>query len=747
MRDFVAVFVAVFTTAATSADPLNCELGHYTAMNGLTATVDSDVLSVMWAGDDGSDLRMRFVIQGAQPIVRELAIRPQGGAWATLGQDLTPEYHVTSGVRRLSYQQSRPLEAIGAEITQEVIDREKWYVFWDAPLVIPGVSESRSPRNWGLPRSPDEIRRMDASFDTSSCSVKTDGARLEVTFPGLSMGIFAGELRFTVYRGTNLVRMEAIAKTEEDSIAYIYEGGLSGFSTDPLSRVAWTALGGNPQQYRFGGVTNDTRVAVKAANRVLVAEGLGGSVAAFPPPHAFFWTREVDKNLGYVWYRHDEGDELGIGVRQHDREEDPRYLENFALYNAPPGTMQRMAMYFYAGTGPAESTRQDVLAFTYRDRFKPVPGYQTFVNRFHLRFTERQRALGSLDHKFPDLEAMKAVGLNIVGLSDFHGDLSGGDPGPLRFEDWHDYGEASRKASDVDFLVAPWEEPSAYFGGHYNTLFPKLVYWSKVRESGQPYTENHPTYGKVYHVANAEEMQQLLDDEDGYWFHAHPRTKGTTGYPDHIFDEPYVRNDRYLGVAFKPGMGQDLSAKRMCEYRCFDAQDTMNNLFAGSGLRPKYIIADVDTYQKGPNDDIYANFPVNYVKMERLPRADEDWSPILSALRNGDFFVTTGEVLITNYGVEGSGTDRTVVVDVQWTFPLEFVEVVWGDGTNIERQIISATDLPPFGSKHFRIPFDATGKAWVRFAVWDSAGNGAFVQPVWVTQSTTSSAGVQRQEP
>ena len=197
MREFIAVLIAVFTTAATSADPLNCELGHYTAMNGLTATVDSDVLSVMWAGDDGSDVRMRFVIQDAQPIVRELAIRPQGGAWATLGQDLTPEYHVTSDVRRLSYQQSRPLEAIGVELTQEVIDREKWYVFWDAPLVVPGVSENRSPRNWGLPRSPDEIGRMDASFDTSSCSVKTDGARLEVTFPGLSMGIFAGELRFT----------------------------------------------------------------------------------------------------------------------------------------------------------------------------------------------------------------------------------------------------------------------------------------------------------------------------------------------------------------------------------------------------------------------------------------------------------------------------------------------------------------------------------------------------------------------
>ena len=726
------MIMAVLVAAAASADPLNCDLAGYAAQDGLTASVEADVLTLGWTGDAGADLRMRLVIQNAQPMVRELAIRRRGGAWAVLGQDLSPEYHVTSGIRRLSYQQSQPLEATGVDITQDVIDREKWYVFWDAPLVIPGVTEGRNPRNWGVPRSPDEIRRMDATFNTASCGVTTDGARLEVTFPGLEIGIFAGDLRFTVYRDTNLIRMEAIAKTEEDSVAYIYEGGLNGFSTDTLSRVAWRDLAGNPQQYAFGGVTNDAKVAVRAANRLLVAEGAGGALATFPPPHAFFWTREVDINLGYVWYRHDEGDRFGLGVRQHDREEDPRYVENFALYNAPPGTLQRMAMYFYAGTGPAEATRQDVLAFTHGDTFTPVPGYQTFVNHFHLRFTERQRALGSLDQKFPDLEVMKGVGLNIIGLSDFHGDMNPDDPGPKRFQDWTDYGEASQKASDADFLVTPWEEPSAYFGGHYNTMFPKTVYWSKVREAGQPYTENDPTFGTVYHIGNAEEMQQLLDDEDGYWFHAHPRTKGTTGYPDHIFDKPYVRNDRYLGVAFKPGMGQDLSEPRMCEYRCFDVTDTMNNLIAGSGLRPKYIIGDVDTYQKGPSDDIYANFPVNYVKIATLPRADESWSPILTALRDGDYFVTTGEILITDYAVEGDGDRRTVAADVQWTFPLEFVEVVWGDGTSIDREIIPATDLPPFGSTRFEIPFAAAGKAWVRFAVWDSAGNGAFVQPQWV---------------
>ena len=316
-----------------------------------------------------------------------------------------------------------------------------------------------------------------------------------------------------------------------------------------------------------------------------------------------------------------------------------QYVENFALYNAPPGTWQRMAVYFLASADAAEPTRESVLAFTRGDRFKPIPGYKTMVNHFHLRFTERQRASGGFDNTFQDVVAMKALGINIVGLSDFHGDLRGNDTGLGRFTDQKDYGTASAKASDKDFLVTPWEEPSAYFGGHYNILFPKNVYWTKRRDAGQPFTENLTGFGKVYHTGSTADVQQMLDAEDGYWFHAHPRTKGTTGYPDAIFDKPWVRNDRYLGVAFKPGMGQDNSEARMCEFRCFDATDTMNNLIANSGLRPKYIIADVDTYKKSPEDDLYPGHPVNYVKLDRVPGPTEDWRPILNALRNGDFWV------------------------------------------------------------------------------------------------------------
>ena len=766
----------VSATPSAAVEALNCNLSQYKAASGLTATVEQDSLLVAWNGQNGADLRARYAIDGGQPVVRELAIKKAGGQWTTLGRNLAPEYHVVSGVRRMADDQANPLRAAGVELTEEVINKNRWYAFWDAPLVMPGSQEMKDEWAWrksqmpdtpaegrggrggrggqnppsdplvpnrtlGTPRTPSEIRRADASFKATSCTVKTDGASVTVAFPGLSMGIFSGDLQFTMYRGTNLVRMDAAASTQEPWVAYKYDAGLKGFSTDLTPRVSWRDTGGHPQDHQFGGVVNPTLARVKAQNRLIVAEAKGAALAAFPPPHTFFFTREKDTNLGYVWYRKDAEGKFGIGVGMPEREEEPRYAQNFALYNAPPGTVQKMGVYFYASPEAGEPARQAVLAFTHGDAFKPLPGYKTFVNHFHLDFTGRQRLAGSFDTAFQDLAAMKSLGLNVIGLSDFHFELHGNDSGALRLADQKDYFEASRRASDTDFLVVPWEEPSAFFGGHYNMMWPKDVYWTKVRKEGQPFVEEVAGYGKVYHTGSAADVQAMMDAEGAYWYHAHPRTKNTAGYPDLIFDKPYVKNDRYLGVAFKPGMGQDNSEARMCDYRCFDAIDTMNTMYAGLGIKPKYAIADIDTYKKGPEDDLYANFPVNYLKIDKTPGPNDDYSPILKSLRDGNFFVTTGEILIKNYSA-GTGAHRTITADVEWTFPLAFAEVVWSDGKKVERQTIAATDLGPFGTKHFAIPFDATGKSWVRFAVWDTAGNGAFVQPVFLSpdaQRTTAS--------
>ncbi|MGD1031813.1 MAG: hypothetical protein ABSA05_11815 [Opitutaceae bacterium] len=736
----IAALLCLFGAAfapALFADPLNCDLSGFAAAPGLSASVAGDVLTITWTGAANSELRASYAIDRGQPVVRELAVRAKRGqlffskgGWSVLGRDLTPEFTVQTGHRRIDYAGLAPLRLLGVDITSKaVIEREAWVSFWDAPFVIPGDPK----RNPGLPRLPSEVQRAAGTFTTTSCDVKTDGARIEVDFPGLSMGIFSGGIRFTHYRGTNLLRVEAIAKTDKNLVAYKYAVDFKGLSTAVLPRVRWIDTGGNQQEYQFGGARHDGPVTVRAKNRVMVAEGPSGSIAVFPPPTVFFPAREVDTNLGYVWYRKDSDTQYAMGVKQADHEDDPRFLQNFAVYNAPPGTMQRMATYFYLSPGDGEAARAAVMAFTNNDTFKAIPGYKIFVNHFHLQFTDRLRDTGSLDTQLPDLAAMKALGLNIIGLSDFHADqLRQGDPGPLRFADQHDYFEGARRASDKDFLVLPWEEPSTYFGGHTNLINPRPLYYSKVRRPGQPFTEQDPKYGTVYHVGNAEDVVRMMDAADAYWYTAHPRTKSSAGYPDAYWDKFFAKSDRYLGVAFKAGMGMDLSDKQLADWRVFGALDQMNNMYADTNLLPKVVIADVDTYQKWPHDDLFPGFSVNYLKLDQVPGPDEDWSPILKVLRKGDFFVTTGEVFIRNYSVQGTGSQRTIVADVDWTFPLEFVEVAWGDGKTTGRQVIRATDTDAMGTRHFEIPFDATGKKWVRFAVWDSAVNGAFVQPVWI---------------
>lgn len=730
-----AFFAAFCSTGVLTAE---CDLAAYKAQPGLTASNKAGALAVEWAGENGSQLRASFRIENGRPVIGELAVRKGGGAWTTLGASLQPEFHVTTGVRRISNQQISPMRALGID-TPERREQEKWNVFWDSPLTLPGSSNT----NPGVPRSPEEIRKAAATYNTNSCAAKSDGARLEISFPGLTLGIFSGSLRFTVHKGSNLLRQEAIAKTEEKSVAYKYAAGLAGFQTSAAQRVLWRDTARAWQKYEFGGAVNKDPVALRARNRLAIVETGAGSLAVFPPSHKFFFAREIELNLGYVWYRKDTETSFAIGVRHGDREEgyrpygvtdelwDKRARQargfaqgNFALYNAPAGTWQRMAVYYYLSPSNGRATQEAVMAYTHDDTFKALPGYKVAVSHFHTHFHELLLDHGSFDVQPNWLPVFRALGINIAMMSDFHGDGHPQDHGPLRFKEQHAYFEGGKRHSDKDFLIMPGEEPDAQFGGHYTTVFPKPVYWSHTRKEGQPFEEQHPEYGKVYHIGSPKDELEMLRREGGLMWQAHPRTKGSTGFPDAVRQQDHYLSDRFLGASYQ-SLPVDQSEKRICEQRCFGVLDDMNNW----GL-PKFLVAEGDTYQKYPDDDTFSHLIVNYVKLDRLPRFDESWSPILNALRAGQFFVSTGEVLIRSSAVEGAGANRTLSAEVEWTFPPEFVELVWGDGSRVDRQILPATASAAFAVTKHKIAFAAEGKKWVRFAAWDSAGNGAFTQPV-----------------
>lgn len=696
----IVTLAFVIAIISMAADGRTADMSGYRELPGLVAVSQDGAVTVTWDGERGQEARARFAIEQATPTVRELAVRKKGDPWTILGSDLVPEFGVTTGIRR----------------TGHGLDHEhRWDVFWDAPL-----------------NHPDEVRRFTSAFRSDRLVVKTEGARLEVSFPGLTMGSFAGGLRFTVYRGTNLLRVEAIATTNEPSVAYIYRGALKGFSAEKLSQVVWRD--GRDRRHNDDASAGDTASlnVLRARNRLAVAGGKGGSIAVFPPPHQFFFAREIEVNLGYVWHRRDDAKSFSLGIRQGENAEgyNPVWAEKvFSLYNAPPGTQQRMPVYFYLNPDGTAACREAVLAFTHADRYKPLPGYRTMVTHFHTAFTQELLDSGSLDTTPPWIPMMRSLGINIAHIFDFHGDGHPHDKGPLRLKELQAYFEGCRRHSDADFLILPGEEANAYLGGHYNVLFPRPVYWTMVRAEDQPLVENDPTYGTVYHCGSAADVFELMKRADALVWTTHPRTKGSTGYPDAVKDRDYFRSDRWLGTAFK-ALPVDLSQKRLGEVRCFGTLDDMNN-WGG----PKFMVGEVDTYKKFPEYDLYGDFNVNYVKLDRVPAFD-DWGSVSRALRAGEFFVTTGEILIPNWRVEGTGKDSTVVAEVEWTYPLEFVEAVWGDGERVGRMVVNATDQPPFSAHQFRIPFDASGKKWVRFAAWDTAGNGAFTQPVRLAGKT-----------
>ncbi len=349
-------------------------------------------------------------------------------------------------------------------------------------------------------------------------------------------------------------------------------------------------------------------------------------------------------------------------------------MGNFPLYSAPPGTVQRMPVFFYVSPDSAAAAFDAVLAFTHGDRFQPLPGYQVMAHHFHTNLGRRITESGSTETRFPEFDAMQSAGVNIFSTAD--------SPQPLNVQ--AALFEASRKSADKDFLFVPSVEIfSNLMGGHTDVLLSHPVLWVEGREANTPMVEDDPTLGRVYRVTTADELMEMLTRENGIVFMPHPRTKGSTGYPDAIRNTAHFKHERYGGVGWRWGMGLDLSATRLSEFRVLPLIDEMNNWIAASPGPPKYMVAINEIYDQNPADDVYAMGPVSYLKMDVLP-GPEDFGSIVDALRSGQFFVTSGEVLLPSYEVTGTAGRRSVVAEVEWTFPLEFVEAVWGDGVNTD---------------------------------------------------------------
>jgi len=306
------------------------------------------------------------------------------------------------------------------------------------------------------------------------------------------------------------------------------------------------------------------------------------------------------------------------------------------------------------------------------------------------------------------------------------------DLGEIRLSELKHYFDLTRQLSGEDFLLLPGEELWEYFGGHWGILLPRPVYYFLRRNPEQPFEDKVGPSGKAYRIGSPEEMLEMIRREGGAAWQAHPRTKASAGFPDTNRDKFFFRDPSWLGGTFK-AMPSDYSSPRLGE-RALNLLDDMNNW----GSR-KFMIGEVDVFKINHTHELYGHMNINYLKLDRTPQ-HTDWSPVVSALKGGDFFVTTGEVLIRHFQVNGApaggmakvgpGNQLTLEAELEWTFPLNFCELVWGDGIKTYRKIVPAQETGQFGRQRFSITEKAPNAKWARFAVWDIAANGAMTQPV-----------------
>ncbi|MFI5458154.1 MAG: hypothetical protein ACHRXM_22185 [Isosphaerales bacterium] len=702
-----------------AADP-TVDLSGYRADSGVTVQHEDGRLRLSWPLERATRREDRghlvLDLRPGRPLIQTMGISGEGFPMSPVLENLDPATYVLVGSRQAP---------AGRPPGMSVFN-----VFFDTPANRP-------------------FQAFLSKLDLKRVRVSSQGHRATVTIGDVTVGPFSGELQFTVHQFSRLLHVETVIHTQEDRRAILYDTGLAFSTPVKFVRFAWMDTEGKLHREQPAADTPDRHLAVR--HRTLIAERFVGSIACFPPPHPFFFPRDLTDNQSTVWYgRGHRGldDRFGFGIRQSERGGG----SFVPWFNAPPGTDQRLGVfYLFSNHLGGEPALRDVLRYTNSDGFPKLPGYHTMTSHWHMAIAAaalKEQARGG-PRSTPDFVAMfKKMGVEIVHLAEFHGDGHPRDPGPVRLAEMQAMFDECKRLSDSEILFLPGEEANTYLGssrpgketGHWMYLFPKPVYWTMTRSPAQPFVEDRLPFGPVYHVGDGADMLGLLEREGGLAWTAHARIKASSWTPDIFRRQDFYLSDRWLGAAWK-AMPADLSDDRLGR-RALDLLDDMANWG-----QKKYLPGEVDVFKLDHTHELFGHMNINYVRLDpdRLPRFTDGWQPVVDSLRSGRFFVTTGEVLIPEFLVDGQPSGSTVVlgkggkaevrVDLKWTFPLNYVELISGDGSRVYRDRIDCSDTAPFEGRTLRKSPDLTGRTWIRLEAWDVAGNGAFTQPVWLAPS------------
>ena len=645
--------------------------------SAITVSSNAEALDVQWKDERSRGWIARFSLTTATPTIASIEVDGR-----LVMEGVQPFYRAETGKRRGG-----------------------WDAFFDFP-----------------PSHPDGTRSFFAEFHPSSVRARSIGDRVEVSFNGVRLGIFSGSLRYIFYPGSRLIEQQAVLSTNEQDVAYFYDAGVR------MTAKADTRAGGTMESHisyfdtsgrfqTFVPAYGSERQPLKVRYRAIAAQSAAGAVSVFPAPHQYMMARDYTTNMGYVWYTSWRGN-VSLGIRQLPDDNSPFY----PWMNAPPDTEQQMRMFILLDDRDAHALLENVQRYTRQDHFPRLPGYITFAPHWHVAYTVQAEEKG-FDWVPPFEPAMKAIGIDSALIFDFHGDGHPSDLTGVRAKELFDFYRACRARSGASFLLIPGEEANVFLGGHWGLVFPKPVYWYMNRKEGEPFRADDARYGTIYRAGNAKEVWDIVKAEHGWVYQTHPRTKGSTGYPDKIFDTDYFRDPQYLGAGWK-AMPSDLSSPRMGE-RAFRTIDDVNNL----GFK-KRLMGEVDVFQLDTTHELYGHMNINYVRLPALPTFDH-YGQLMDAVAHGDYFTTTGEVVLPDVVWKPSGDRISAHVTASYTFPLHIAEIVWGNGSKTERKIFTLEKTKEFDSHAFDWSVDAPGWKWARLAIWDVAGDGAFTNPVW----------------
>ena len=357
-----------------------------------------------------------------------------------------------------------------------------------------------------------------SKLDLKRVRVASQGSRVTISIGDAAIGPFAGELRLTLYRGASLVHVETVVHTQEDRRAILYDTGLA---LEPASkmRFAWVDTEGKIQRHEASPTDGDHPLAVR--HRALIAETGTGSVVCFPPPHQYFSPRDLTDNLKTVWYGRDHRGldaRFGFGIRQAERG-GGSYVPWF---NAPPGTDQRLGVFYLLSDGDAERALAETLRYTHGDRFPGSPA----ITRLPATGTWRppwrrcrKRPKEGRGRRPTSCPCSRTWASRSCTSPSSTATATRRIRARVRLPEMEAMFAECARLSDGEILFLPGEEANIALGdarpgkeaGHWLYLFPRPVYWTMKRGPGQPFVENQSRLGKVYHVGTGHDMVKLIE--------------------------------------------------------------------------------------------------------------------------------------------------------------------------------------------------------------------------------------------